>query len=156
MEETVKQDVTEGTEKTFTQAEVDKVIGERLKREREKYADYDAIKAKADKFDQMEEASKSELQKAIESRDALQTELDALKNANSIRDIRLKVASETGVPVHLLTAETEEDCKEQANSILDFKTPRNYPFVRDGGEIQTPVGKKSTRDQFAEWSEQVF
>ncbi len=39
-------------EKTFTQGEMDAIIGERLAREREKYADYDILKAKAAKFDE--------------------------------------------------------------------------------------------------------
>ena len=47
--ETVNQEVeqaTEQAEKTFTQSELDQIIGERLKREREKYPDYDALKEK--------------------------------------------------------------------------------------------------------------
>ena len=49
-----------------TQEDLDIIVGERLKREREKYADYEALKEKAAKYDQAEEASKSELQKATE------------------------------------------------------------------------------------------
>lgn len=154
MEETVK--ATENTEeKTFTQAEVDAIVGDRLKRDRQKYADYDALKEKAEKYDKLEEENKSELQKAVERADAAQNELDALKSANAIRDIRDKVAEETGVPVHLLTATTEEDCKAQAQAILDYAKPKGYPKVRDGGEV-TKTGKLSTRQQFAEWAEKAF
>lgn len=156
MEETVKQEATENTEKTFTQAEVDAIVGDRLKRDRQKYADYDSLKEKAEKFDEMEEASKSELQKAIERGDALQSELDSLKAANTIREIRTKVAEETGVPANLLTAATEEDCKAQASAILEYANPKGYPTVRDGGEISKQIGKKTTREQFAEWAENIF
>lgn len=159
--ETVNQENTGNQEtndnaadRTFTQAEVDAIVGERLARDRAKYADYDDIKAKADKFDQMEEKNKSELQKAIERGDKLQTELDAIKNANAIRDIRSKVAEETGVPASLITAETEEDCKNQARAILDFSKPGSYPNVRDGGEVQNK-GKPSTKQQFEEWLNQT-
>ena len=154
--ETVNQEATENTEKTFTQAELDAIVTERLKRDRQKYADYDALKQKAEKFDQMEEANKSELQRALEKSEALQTELDSIKAANTIRDIREAVAKETGVPANLLTATTEETCKEQAKAILEFSTPKGYPAIRDGGEIPTKVGKKTTDDLFAEWSEQFF
>ena len=58
--ETVNQEVTEATERTFTQAEVDAIVGDRLKRDRAKYSDYDDLKAKAAKFDELEEANKSE------------------------------------------------------------------------------------------------
>lgn len=140
--ETVNQDETV---KTFTQEEVDAIVGERLKRDRAKYADYDALKAKAEQFDQ-----------AIEQKNSLQTELNAIKTANAIRDIRIKVSTETGVPADLLTSDTEDACREQAEAIKAFATPKSYPSVRDGGELQTPAGKKSTRDQFAEWSQNIF
>ena len=154
--ETVNQEATENTEKTFTQAEVDAIVTERLKRDRQKYADYDALKEKAGKYDEMEEANKTELQKAIERGDALQSELEKIKAANTLREIREKVAAETGVPANLLTATTEDGCKEQAKGILEFSTPKGYPSVRDGGEIPAKVGKKSTSDQFAEWADQFF
>ena len=154
--ETVNQENNEATEKTFTQAELDAIVGERLKRDRAKYADYEDMKAKAEKYDQMEEANKSELQKAIERSEALQTELDALKNANTIRDIRQKVAEETGVPASILTGSTLEECEEQAKKILEFSNPKVYSQVRDGGEITKTIGKQSTRQQFANWMDEAF
>ena len=153
--ETVKQEATENTEKTFTQSELDAIVSDRLKRDRQKYADYDSLKEKASRFDQMEEANKSELQKAIERGDALQNELDRIKSANEIRDIRTRVAELTGVPMSLLTASTEEECTEQAKAILEFSTPKGYPAVRDGGEV-TQTGKPTTKQQFAEWANQAF
>jgi predicted Zn-dependent peptidase len=51
------------TVKTFTQAELDHQISERLKREREKYADYDALKTAADKLKALEDSQKSDAQK---------------------------------------------------------------------------------------------
>lgn len=155
--ETVNQEnkATENTEKTFTQAEVDAIVGDRLKRDRQKYADYDALKEKAEKFDAMEEANKSELQKAIERGDALQNELNTMKAANTVRDMREKVAEETGVPASLLTANTEEECAEQARAILEYANPKGYPNIRDGGEV-THTGKPTTRQQFAEWANKAF
>lgn len=154
--ETVNQENNNATEKTFTQAEVDAIVGDRLKRDRAKYSDYEDLKAKAEKYDQLEEASKSELQKAIERGDALQTELDALKSANSIREIRQKVAEATGIPISLLTANTEEECQEQAKRILEFSSPKGYPNVRDGGEVTKNIGKQTTRQQFADWLGEAF
>lgn len=154
--ETVNQENINATEKTFTQAEVDAIVGDRLKRDRAKYSDYEDLKAKAGKYDQLEEASKSELQKAIERGNALQTELDALKSANSIREIRQKVAETTGIPISLLTANTEEECQEQAKRILEFSSPKGYPNVRDGGEVTKNIGKQTTRQQFADWLGEAF
>ena len=49
-----------------TQEKFDEAIKERLARERAKFADYDELKAKAAKFDEAEEARKSDLEKANE------------------------------------------------------------------------------------------
>ena len=147
----------ESQERTFTQSEVNALVAERLSRAKAGYADYDELKEKAAKFDQMEEASKSELQKALEKADSLQSELDAMKKADSVRSIREKVAEETKVPVTLLTAETEEECKSQAEAILAFKQPDKYPSVKDGGEAKgagATAGTGSNREKFAEWAEQ--
>lgn len=154
--ETVNQEIaTENTEKTFTQAELDAIVGDRLKRDRAKFADYDALKEKAEKYDALEEASKSELQKAIERGDALQTELDNLRSEKAIRELREKVAEETGVPSRLLTATTEDDCRAQAADIMEYANVKGYPSVRDGGEVRN-TGKPTTKQQFAEWAAQTF
>lgn len=156
MSETVNQEVTNNqqeapADRTFSQAEVDAIVRERLTRDRAKFADYDALKEKAKRLDEIEEASKTELQKAQERAQAVEQELNKLKQANELRDLRQRIATETGVPVHLLTATNEEDLKTQAGQIIDFARP-GYPVVRDGGEIPSiPPVKKSTADQFADW-----
>lgn len=160
MAETVNQE-NNGTaaapqaERTFTQSEMNAIIQDRLTRERSKYADYDALKAKADQFDAAAEASKSDLQKATERADALQKQVDALTKANSIRELRGRVSAETGVPAELLNGETEEACKAQAQAILKFAKPSGYPTVKDGGD---PAKKTtgSTSEQFAAWFEQAM
>ena len=156
--ETVNQEAIE-SEKTFTQQELDAIVSDRLKRERAKYEGFEDLKAKAEKLDAIEEASKTELQKATERAQALETELNSLKKAESVRLIREKVAKETGIPMasmSLLTGETEEACQEQAKAILSIAQPNtNYPQLKDGGELTTTM-KLSTRQQFADWATQAF
>lgn len=155
MQETVNQEVTENStqevqstqeaesaqaagaaqeapkERTFTQAEVNAMIEGRLSR--------------------ASEAAKAELQKMTEKAEKLQKELYDMKEADSIRTMRDKVAGETGVPVNLLTEATEEACRKQAEAIREYATPK-YPTVKDGGEA-TVEAKGSTREQFAAWME---
>lgn len=151
MAETVNQATSNTqTEKTFTQAQLDAIVAERLNREREKFADYETLKEKAGKFDAAEEAAKSELQKATDKAAELQKQLDDLKKQNTLRALREKVAGEMKVPANLLTAETEDALKAQAQAILEYARPGTYPTVRDGGEPQNTGGIK-TRDQFANW-----
>ena len=152
--ETVNQDTNQVQEepRTFTQEELDRIVGERLQRERAKYADFEALKEKAAKFDAAEEAQKSELQKANERAEALQKELNSLKHADTVRSIREKVATETGVPASLLNADDEEGCKVQAKAILEFAKPQGYPVVKDSGEVRKTSGG-ATRDKFKDWYE---
>lgn len=159
MAETVHQEPTtpaaEGQqpERTFTQAEMNAIISDRLSRERSKYADYGDLKAKAQQFDAAQEAGKTELQKANEKAAKLQEQLDTLTRANTLRELRSKVAAATGVPAELLSGDTEESCTAQAQAILKFAQP-GYPSVRDGGEVRNKP-TDSTRQQFADWFAQV-
>ena len=136
-------------EKTFTQADVDRIVTKRLSA----FADYDELKAKAEKFDEVEEANKSELQKAIDKANKLQSELETLTKQNEIRQVRDEVSQTTGVPASLLTGSTKDECEAQAKAIAEYKAqsaPSAYPAVKDGGDPQLNA-KKSTRDQFADW-----
>lgn len=50
--------------KSFTQAELDQIVQDRIARERKKFADYDDLKAKAGKLDDVERERESETEKA--------------------------------------------------------------------------------------------
>lgn len=149
---------TQGNEtpKTFTQEQVDSMIEARLKREKEKYSDYEDMKAKAQKYDAAQD-SRDELTKLTEKFNNLQAELTARDEADKIRGIREKVAKETSVPVELLTATDEEACKAQAASILAFAKPTgDYPEVKDRGESGNNGGKSTTAEQFAKWAQNLI
>lgn len=153
MAETVNQEdntTTPEEQKTFTQDELNAIVGERLRRESAKYADYEDLKEKAQKFDEYTESQKTELEKANEKTASLEAELTSLKRANEVREMREKVAKEKGVPVDLLTGDTEEECAAFADKLNAYKKPGTYPNVKDGGEVKGNSGK-TTRDQFADW-----
>lgn len=116
-----------GTEKTFTQAEIDAIIEGRLAREKQKYADYESLKEKAGKYDEFQQQNKSELQKANEKANALQAELDKLKKEGTVRQVREKVSKDLNIPAELLNGEDEESCRKQAEAILKFAKPKSYP-----------------------------
>ena len=140
--------------KTFTQAELDAILTDRLARERAKYPDYEALKAKAAKFDAAEEAGKSELQKLTEQAAKEKARADALQKQIDTTNARTKVAAETGVPASLLTGETEEECKKQAEKLVAWRGPTGYPDTHDPGASPNPGGGGKTRDQFASWFQQ--
>ena len=147
----------ENQNKTFTQEEVNAIIGERLARQAEKYADYDDLKTKAAECDKQQEESKTELQKAQEKSAKLQEKVDRMEKAGKIRDIRDKVSHDTGVPVELLTGEDEESCSKQAANILKFAKGSKYPGVKevkDEGKNKGPSSE--TTGEFKELAEQIF
>ena len=151
---TTQENNAEGQNRTFTQEELNAIVGKRLAEEKSKFADYEDLKAKASKFDEMEEANKSELQKATERANALETELKAMKNAEEVRLMRENVAKETGIPSNLLTGSTEEECKAQAEAIKTYAQPSGYPKVKDGGEISKPTG--TAKEQFDSFMSQML
>lgn len=145
------QEQTQTEEKTFTQAELDAVVKDRLKREREKYADYDAVKAKATKLDEIEAANKSELEKANEKAAKLEAELNGIKKAAELREMREKIATENNIPANLLTGATEDECKAQVESIRELLKANGIPTsVSDGGE-PNHSGKVSNQTIFTNW-----
>lgn len=141
--------------RTFTQDDVNAIVADRLKREREKYADYDTLKDKASKYDQSVESNKSELQKATEAIAELKNQLSNYTKAESIRKIREKVSSETKVPVSLLTGEDEEKCKEQAEAILAFAKPKEYPGTKPNSAHHKETGK-DTDESVRDFVHQIF
>lgn len=149
-----------GSEKTFTQAELDSIIAERLTRDRAKYADYEALKEKAKKFDEYEEANKSELEKATERAKSLEAELNSIKKENELREMRTRVAKESNLPdnyFEFLTGTDEDTCKMQAKKLVDgYKENNNgYPPIKDGGEV-SKINGTATRDEFADWFNKNF
>lgn len=138
-------------EKTFTQSEMDAILGDRLKRERAKYADYNDLKAKAAKFDEAEAASKSELEKAVERAEKAEQALADIKAAAEVAALRAEVAREKGVDAELLRGTTREELEEHADAIKAFagNAPR-FGSVPDFGEAKPPAGKKGTAELFAD------
>ena len=80
--------------RTFTQAEVDAIIGDRLTRERAKYQDYEDLKQRA----AAAETTSAELQTQKAKAAELQAKLNALQKDIEARNARDKVSAETGVP----------------------------------------------------------
>lgn len=144
-----------GQEKTFTQAELDKIVQERVGRERAKYDGFEDLKAKAEKYDALEEANKSELQKAQERTAELEAQIKKMTHEKEVQAVRTKVATEKGIPAELLTGETEEACISQADKILTFAQSNGYPAVKDSGEVGK-TGKATARDQFDQWAKKVL
>ena len=139
MVENATQSASAESERTFTQAEMDAIIGDRLKRERAKYADYDELKTKATAYDEAAEASKSELQKAVERAEKAEAELSSMKAEKEHAEKVAKVAAEQGVDAKLL-ARMSGDVEENALFLKEqMESMPKYEPVHDAGEKKIPA-----------------
>lgn len=125
---------TEATEfkAPATQAELDEIVSKRLARERAKYSDYADIKAKAAKFDEVEESKKSDLDKLTGK--LTKAEQRAIEAEGKL--LKSEVAREKGVPVALLTGSTKEELEAAADALIAFRG--------DKTEEEPPAGPTST------------
>lgn len=123
--------------KTFTQEQVDKIVQERLARAKQQVPDdYDTLKAKAAKLDELEEANKSEYEKLNEKYIALEKERNALVHENERRAWAAQVAREKGVPESVLRGDTLEEIQAHAQAILDSGLS-HYSASPDNGEANS-------------------
>lgn len=80
--------------KTFTQAELEAILAERLSRQKAQFKDYDDLKAAAGKWAEVQEAQKSEAQKLAERASKAEQERDAALQRAQERLIRAAFIAE--------------------------------------------------------------
>ncbi|MEU8196345.1 hypothetical protein AB0C10_21415 [Microbispora amethystogenes] len=109
--------------KTFTQADLDRVVAERLARERSKFADYKDLKAKASQFDELTASQQTETEKAVaKAREEAKAEALAEVRRDRVLDkIEVLAAGRFADP---------EDAKLRLAARLD-------EFVGDDGQTDT-------------------
>lgn len=107
---------TEAAERAFSQADVDRILKDRLARQRAQFEGFDELKEKAARLDEIEEANRSELERAQKAAADAIAEREAL--SGEVREARLKAA--------LLAELTKPDRKvadvEAAIQLLDRST----------------------------------
>lgn len=144
---TGKQDGTAEVERTFTQAEVDRMIGDRLKREGIAEA-----KQKAAQYDALQESSKSEIEKLAEQVASL---TKAQQDADA-KALRYRVAAQHQLSTEdadlFLTGADEETITAQAKRLADrgqTKPGSNYA-PNEGKQPKQPA------DPLREFTRQLF
>ena len=131
--------------KTFTQSEVDEIVNKRLARAKSDVpADYEELKSKAQKFDELEEANKTELQKANEELEKLKTDIanrDAKDKANALK---AQISKDTGVPADLIAGSNEDEMKEWATRVAEYAKKDTAPVLENAGKFASAT--KATSD----------
>ena len=123
-----------------SQEELNRIIGERLDRERKKFSDYDDLKAKASQFDALQESKKTDEQKWQERVTTLEQKLTQETVAATKSRIQAKYGLSDADAELFLTAASEEGVEAQAKALADrnSETKKQPPYVpsQRGGEKQ--------------------
>lgn len=119
-----------------TQDDLNRIIKERVDRERAKYADYNDLKTKATKYAEFEESQKSEVQRATERAEALERELHTIRTKEQVATWKAQVADATGVPVDVLAGSTLEELQAHGEKLKPLLAAANRgPFVPSPGDM---------------------
>jgi hypothetical protein len=109
-----------GAGKTFTQAELDTIVRDRLTRERGKFQDYDSLKAAAQELQQLKAASQSDIERITTERDTLKGQLNSLTAETTRQKVALKkgLVGDKAVLAGRLSGTTEAEMEADADELL--------------------------------------
>lgn len=151
---------TASPEKTFTQTDFDRIVGERVAKERQKFADYGDLKAKAQQLEELEAAQQSDMDKLTGERDTLRTRADEA----AVENLRLRVAVEKGLVgerawiAERLRGNTEEEMSADADQFLERVAVKPQespsPDLHGGARPQAPQADEDA--QYAAYMRQHF
>ena len=130
-----------------SQDDLNKVIADRVARERAKYADYKDVKAKAAKLDEYEQANQTEAEKTAKRIADLEAELTNTRLAST----RLTIATEHGITdaddIELfLTGTDAETLTRQAKRLADREADRKKTGNHVPHEGNTPTADASEHE----------
>ena len=108
----------DGAEKTFTQAEIDKIVDERLRRERAKYSDYEDLKQKAAQADKLEDEKKSGEQKLADEIKSLKDDLAKERHRALVAEVAREKGL-TGKAAARLRGTTREELESDADDLRE-------------------------------------
>jgi len=141
-----------------TQEEFNRMIAPRIERVKAQFADYGELKSKAEQFDQMRQASKSEQEQLTEQLTALRTQFEQQQAESK----RLSVIAKHGIPTdyqELIIGADEAELEARAEKVKALIASKTDPFPAKADPSQGAGGgggKKTTAQQFAEFAEAAF
>lgn len=113
----------EPEDRTFTQEQVDRVVEQRLARERSKFADYADLKAAAERLEKIEADGQSETEKAVRRAEAAERRAEQAE----AKHLRLEIAIEKGLTpaqAKRLVGSSREELEGDAAELLEAFGPR--------------------------------
>ena len=126
-----------------SQEDLDRIVTERLSRERAKFADYADLKSKAAEFDKLTESQKTEAQRQADALKQTETRAAAAEAELARARAALKYKLEDD-DLELLGSGTPEEIDARAKRLSERLAPK--PPNYDGGTRTTAAGPQNMND----------
>ena len=130
----------EQPESTFSQEDVNRIVQERLQREREKYSDYDELKTAAERAQELEEEKQTLAERVAE--------FEAKEEQSKLV---AQVANDAGVPADALRGDTKEELEAHAEvlkSLMKTTGPVIPGQEKRPGTVEVSEERKAVRGLF--------
>lgn len=119
-------------ERTFTQEEVNKLVGDARTKVRKQYEGYEKYKAEAE--------AHADYDEVVAARDRALADVESLNASIAHRDLVDRVSADTGVPSALLHGDDEETLRASAEAVSAYVKAQmpSYPQDKGGGASPKP------------------
>jgi len=148
--------------KTFTQEELNKIIDERLKREREKYKDYSELKKIADEYKKIKEAEMTEQEKLQQKLSEYErTLLDKEREAEELRVelLKVRILDEMGLPktwAKRIFGTNEEEIRQDAEELKKMLGTPKPTQIGTGSNPATTISLTPDLDKLGKMSMEEY
>jgi hypothetical protein len=126
--------------KTFTQEQVNALIASEKRKFGEKYADYDELKTKAAQLDEIAQASKSDLEKALERASQAEAKVAAFEQREQVSKWAKEITKDSAIPASALRGNTREELEAHFKE-LEALIPKQQPPKRTPVPAGKPAGE---------------
>lgn len=134
-----------------SQDDFDKLVGARITREREKYADYDGLKTEVATLRAATESHEAAVQAEKDRADAAEKWKVDRESADALDADRASVAKEFGVPANALRGSSKKDFEAHAADLKPLVTAQHGPVIPNQGTTPTVSAAVETDRAFADF-----
>ena len=122
-----------------SQEAFDALVKDRLSRERQKFADYDELKAKAEQVDVVKAEADKALAEAVARAEAAEGRVGEFETKAQLASWRDEVAKATGVPAAALRGSTKDEFEAHAAELKPLITGSGPVIPHQGVEPEKPA-----------------
>lgn len=125
--------------KVFTQEQVNAFLAEDRRKSATKFADYDALKTKAEEFDAAQDAAKTDLQRALDRATAAEAKVAGFESERQVATWAAEIVQGSDVPAAALRGATREELLAHFEELKPLVTKQPGARVRTSIPPGTPA-----------------